>query len=35
VLSTRGLETPDPVEFFNRASVHLEPDGSAVVAWEE
>ena len=35
VLSTRGLETPDPVDFFNRASVQLEPDGSAIVAWEE
>ncbi len=35
VLASRGLEAPDPIDFLNRASVHLEATGEAIVTWEE
>ena len=36
VLSARGVQVPsDPVDFLNRARVHLEDDGAAIVTWEE
>lgn len=35
VLASRGLESPDPIDFLNRASVHLEATGEAIVTWEE